>query len=334
MKPSNYNVRTTLPGKLLPLFLVAGLTLSARPQSQRQSAPEEPLRLTAELVVTDAQVLSKKTGLVVNGLALENFSLYEDGVKQRITHFSQDKLPLSIVLLLDVSGSVFPTIDRVRDEGLRALRQLKPDDEIAIIVFGLWAKVFQDFTRDRELIAKRVADIGGIGPWISERTYIDEAIYQAANHMAQASNPDSRRIIITITDNLSNQLLGGGHSETDARKALLQAGVTVSGLVVGDFEKVAGEYRKKNVILKDSVGNYVKETGGIVLAVDKDDAVTKLAALIERLRTRYSFGYTSQNEKRDGKFRKIKLRVSPEIEHRVGGMSVITRTGYYAPARK
>ena len=119
-------VRKTFHRRLLSVVLLAGLTLSVRPQSQQQSAPDEPIRLKAELVVIDAQVLVKKTGAVVNGLARENFSVYEDGVKQQITHFSQDKLPLSIVLLLDVSGSVMPAVNQVRDSGLKALSELKP----------------------------------------------------------------------------------------------------------------------------------------------------------------------------------------------------------------
>jgi VWFA-related protein len=323
-------VRNTLHGHLLPLLLFVGLTLPVVPQSKQQTATDEPIKLSAELVTLDAQILSKRTGAVVGGLVRENFSLSEDGVKQKITHFSQDKLPLSILLLLDVSGSVSPIINRVRDEGLRALRQLKPGDEVALMVFGMWAQVFQDFTRDRQLIAKRVADIGGIGPWISEGTYIDEALYQAAKHLARASNPNSRRIVIIITDNLSNQQVGLAHSEQDALGALLETGATVSGLVVGDFAKVVSDYQKQGFLIRDSIGNFVKETGGIVLPVDQDDAVTKLAALIERLRTRYSFGYTSRNEKRDGRFRKIKLTISPEVEHREGNVVIITKSGYYS----
>jgi len=98
------------------------------------------LKLSTELVVVDAQVLSKKTGSPVNGLTERDFVLYEEGVKQRITHFSQDKLPLSILLLLDVSGSVMPAINQVRDSGLRALNELKPGDEVAVMAFGAWRK--------------------------------------------------------------------------------------------------------------------------------------------------------------------------------------------------
>ena len=314
-------------------FAVMFPLLAVGSQSQQQTASDEPLKLSTELVIVDAQVLNKKSGAVVGGLPLADFTLYEDGTKQQVTHFSQDKLPLSIVLLLDVSGSVMPIINRVRDEGLVALDQLKPNDEIAVMVFGKWADLFQDFTKDRQLVAKRIGDIRWIGPWIQEGTHIHEAVYQAARHLTTASNPGSRRVIIIVTDNMSNQPMALPHSQSEAMASLLESGVSLFGLVVGDFSALARDYLAKGWILSDSIGNYVNETGGVAVQIDKDDAIAKLTALIERLRTRYSFGYTSRNQKRDGKFRRITLKVSPEVENREGGISIIARAGYYAPRR-
>lgn len=311
-------------------FALIWPTIVAAIQSSTQNPPDEPLKISTQLVVVDAQLLSKKTGAVVTGLEREHFSLYEDGVKQRITHFSQDKLPLSVVLLLDVSGSVKPVIDRVRDEGIAVLRQLKPDDEVSIVIFGMWATVLQDFTKDRQRIAKRIGDIESIGPWIQEGTHIPEAVYEASNHLAKSATPDNRRVIIIITDNISNQR-ATGHSVPEAMESLLKSGVTVFGLVVGDFAALANEYFRKGWILQDSIGNYVNDTGGVALRVDQDDAIVKLASVIERVRTRYSLGYTPKNEKRDGKFRTISLKVSPEIEKRAGGITIFARKGYYAP---
>jgi VWFA-related protein len=258
------------------IFLVFALLVATTPsvtwQLQQPGATDEPIKLSTQLVVVDAQVLNKKTGAVVNGLAREYFTLYEDGVKQQITHFSQDKLPLSIVLLLDVSGSVQPVIDQVRDQGLRALNELKPGDEVALMAFGMWPTLLQDFTKDRQLIAKRIAAIELMGPWIREATYIHEAVYSAARHLAGASNPDSRRIIIMITDNLSNQPVARGHSKAEATEALLESGVVLSGLVVGDFNAVVDEYKKKGLTVDDSIGNHVDETGGITKRTGNSDS--------------------------------------------------------------
>src|SRR5258706_7000006 len=126
------------------------------------------------------------------------------------------------------------------------------------------------------------------GPWIREGTHIDEAVYEAAKYLAKASNPDSRRIVVIVTDNLSNQSALLGHSESDAMQQLHESGAAVCGLVVGDFNVTVNEYKKQGFILRDSIGGYFAETGGILSQVDKDDVTAKLARLIERLRSRYS----------------------------------------------
>jgi hypothetical protein len=89
---------------LLILIVIVGSPVFSLPQKSNEQ--DAPLRLSTQLVVVDAQVLSRKTRTPVNGLSERDFVLYEDGVRQQITHFSQDRLPLSIVLLLDVSASV------------------------------------------------------------------------------------------------------------------------------------------------------------------------------------------------------------------------------------
>ena len=318
--------------KLLALVaLVAAVGSPAFPQSQNSNTQDEPLKLSTQLVVVDAQVLSKKTGTPVNGLSERDFTIYEEGVKQQITHFSRDRLPLSIVLLLDVSASVMPVVEQVRNSGLRALNELKPGDEVALMAFGAWATVLQEFTRDRELIAAQVSFIDSMGPWIREGTHIDEAVFTAANYLAKASNPNSRRIIVVVTDNLSNQPPNFGHSEAQALQMLHEAGAAFCGLIVGDFDATAIEYKRKGFYLRNSIANFVAETGGILSQVDKDDVTAKLARLIERLRSRYSLGYTPLNAKRDGKFRNIKLKVATDIERRNGDVTIVARKGYFAP---
>lgn len=322
-------MKTTL-SRLLP-FLILCITANALTRLPSSQDPnDQPIRLRAELITIDAQVTRKKTGEVIGGLSQGDFTIYEDGIKQQITYFSQDKLPLSIVLLLDVSASVQPIINQVRDEGMLALRQLRPDDEVAVMAFGKWATVKQDFTKDRQLVMKRIQEIEWMGNWIREATHIDEAVYQAATYFGKAANPDRRRVIIIITDNQSNQPPALDHSESEALAQLLETGSSLSGLIVGDFAAAASKYRQHGEILRDSIANYVSETGGLVQPIEKSDAVEKLARLIERLRSRYSFGYTSQNAKRDGKFRKLKLTIAPGVENREGGIAIVTRKGYYA----
>jgi len=162
--------------------------------------------LTTDLVVVDAQVVNKKTGRTVGGLSREDFALYEEDVKQFVTHFSQDRLPLSVVLLLDVSVS--PAFSRMPESRLIAFPQLKPEDKIALMAFDAYAKVIQPLTQDKQLVAAKIKNPGeiisalrGTGPSQVCEKHIGDSIYQAALYLLNSANPFGRRTIIVVTDN-------------------------------------------------------------------------------------------------------------------------------------
>jgi hypothetical protein len=82
---------------------------------------------------------------------------------------------------------------------------------------------------------------------------------------------------------------------------------------------------------KHGVAKYLAEaTGGISIKVNQEDMLARLGEMIRRLRARYTIAYSSSNTGKDGRFRKIKLSVTPEVEKREGGVALITRKGYYA----
>jgi hypothetical protein len=103
----------------LLMSLLSILPSRALPIIQKQDAAGEAIKLRTELILLEADALSKKTGQAIDGLKKEDFTLYEDGVRQDITHFSKDKLPLSVLILLDVSGSVWPSVKKLREGALR-----------------------------------------------------------------------------------------------------------------------------------------------------------------------------------------------------------------------
>ena len=126
---------------LLSAFLLVPLVVCSPAQSQTNL--DEVIKTCNELVVVDAHAL-KRTGETVRGLNKEDFRLFEDGKEQEITHFSQDRLPMSILLLLDISGSTI--WEEIKDRTLRTFERLRPEDEIALMVFHTEAFLVQDFT--------------------------------------------------------------------------------------------------------------------------------------------------------------------------------------------
>jgi Ca-activated chloride channel homolog len=333
--------------RLLALSLLL-ITSAAYSQTEQKNRSSETIKLSTQLVVLDAQIVNKKTGRVVSGLAKEDFELYEDGVRQAITHFSQDKTPLSVVLLLDVSAS---TIKRqIKDGGLRALERLKRDDEVAFMPFSDYALVVQGFTKDKPLCAERIAkwfanDIGEIvvpedlKKLPRDGTHIADSIYQASEYLLKAANPDGRRVIIAVTDNWPWESWTL-HSKKEVTYQLFEAGSVVYGLITRSYSSgwvyralgynplvpLANKLRNKG----GKVDLYADVTGGAVLDGRNRKAEERLADLIGLLRSRYTFGYVSSNQNRDGTFRKIQLKVSPEVEKREGKIAILTRKGYYA----
>jgi VWFA-related protein len=303
-----------------------------------QNPVDETLKLSTDLVVLDAQILNKKTGAPIGNLKKEDFAIFEDGVKQEITHFSQDRLPLSILLVLDTSGSVWDAINEMRDKTVESLEHLKESDEVAVMATASHTQIIQDFTTDRKLIAEKIQSIDkkSLG---RDGILLHEALYQAALHMNKASNPVSRRVVLVITDNLSTQKIGQGHSETEALNELYEAGSVVCGLNISSLNETILKfdpffYAVKPFLFRGDIKKYADKTGGIVLKSSKEDLTDKLSALIGKLRTRYAIGYVSTNTKADGKYRKVNLQLLSETEKREGKTAIITRKGYYARKTK
>lgn len=250
----------------------------------RQSNQDEPIRLRGELVVLDAQVLHKKTALAVDKLVRDDFILYEDGVKQHISHFSQDKLPLSVVILMDVSGSVWPdrkSFERLMRGAFEAMKLLKQEDEVALMQFAAKATLLQPFTRDRDLVARALARLDGRG---QIGTRVDSGILGAADYIRLASNSDSRRVIIAITDDvtepdeLTTKVDAASYSyvERQALHDLYESGdVLCAILYKSDHTGIDNPHWKKGI-----AKHFAEATGGISIQTSQEDIPAKLYEMI------------------------------------------------------
>src|SRR5712672_2211248 len=92
------------------VFEVTVTSFSIMAWAQAQAPAEPVIRVSVDLVVVDTQVAHKKTGRPIGGLKREDFEVFEDGVRQEIVAFSQDRLPLSIVFLFDLTDTVRPVL--------------------------------------------------------------------------------------------------------------------------------------------------------------------------------------------------------------------------------
>jgi len=301
---------------ILSFVFAADICLGQRPSD------DDVVRINTDLVVLDALVIDKKTGHPVRDLKSMDFELLVDDVRQQITYFSEDQLPLSVVLLLDVSGSVVPFIEEIGVSARAALERLKPQDEVAVMAYAEETKLVQGFTKDRQLVTEKIIDASRVNT-IGRGTFFNDAIRSAVSVMEKAANPVSRRVILVVSDNISSEHGSDKHLVVD----LLESGIVVYGLVV---RGAIGKFiNMMTVGAMHGLDDYTQATGGELLGAKKKEVDARLAELINHLRARYSMGFKPPETTLDGRLHPIKLKLSSSTLKRNGKLTVRTRTGYY-----
>src|SRR5437667_7231200 len=168
----------------LSLFSVISLVLIATCGTcfSQDKEPTDVIRVNTDLVVFDAQVIDKKTKRIIGDLTKDDFEVTDGGLRQQISYFSRDELPLSVMLLLDVSGSVRPILHQIRDGALNALARFKPEDQVAVMPFANTSRLAQDFTKDRALVSQQI-EAATARERLGSGTLLGPALNKGALHM-------------------------------------------------------------------------------------------------------------------------------------------------------
>jgi len=363
---------------LLPLFLVTSLVLAALlfysaspvtsqtpnqnlnanigkpsqkanklpPRPAPGSNPESPadvVKVDVDLVKIDALVLQKNTARIVGGLNKEDFLLYEDGIKQEITHFSQDELPLSVLVAIDRGPACPHPIDVWSYEAHRAAREaidrLKLVDEIAVMTFTDSTKLIQPFTRNRIMIEQALNNIPAPAKTTNVAHCFNLMFADAAEHMLKASNPAGRRVIIVISSMTRLFDCSNGPSNRAAAGAIYESGAVVCAIipqviiqrVENALQTVATRVNKVVAANYMDLEYLANETGGEVLADKPKKLGPTFQTLIDHLRSRYNLAFVSTNKNRDGTTRKLKLDIDQARQKSQGKLVIKARRRYIAP---
>ena len=331
---------------LLLLLLIAQIPAPVSPQTrERTVAPSrserniktDVVKVDVDLVTVDALVLQKNTARVVGDLKQGDFVISEDGTKQSITHFSQDSLPLSVLLLIDRGGCLDPFSSEVRRAALNALPRLKPSDEVAVMTYHNHTELLQEFTQNRRLIEDA---LNHIPPHDEEANHcLNKAFDQAANYMVKAGNPVGRRVVIAITGVTQNFDCTDGPSGKAVTQSVFESGSVVCGIIPRSADQ-----RMENGIMRwatriggltgahsMNIQTLAEETGGEVLEDKPQNLESTFNTLVTHLRTRYSLAFVSTNKKRDGSLRKLKIDLAPATQKSQGKLVVKARRSYVSP---
>lgn len=291
----------------------------------RAEAPENEritpnLRIDTNLVLVPITVTTP-LNQIVTGMEKENFRLYEDKVEQEITYFASFDAPISIGLVFDASGSMGNKLHKSRQAAAAFFRTANPEDEFFLIQFNDRPQLVAPFTREVEEIQNRLTFTQAKG-----RTALLDAMYLAMQTLKKGRNP--RRALLVISDGGDNS---SRYTETEIRNLLKEADAQV--YAIGIFEPIGARGRTAEELAGPGLLSDLAEmTGGRHFPVDNLNDLPDIAAKIGlELRNQYVLGYISKNSNRDGKYRRISVKLNQP--RGLPPLRALHRQGYYAPTQ-
>jgi Ca-activated chloride channel homolog len=277
--------------------------------------PNERMRVDVNLVLVPVTVTDPLNRLVT-GLEKQDFFVYENNALQTLKSFSSEDAPVSIGIIFDLSGSMTDKINRARNSILEFLRTSNPQDEYFVIGFNDRPELITDFTNNIDNIETRLLTVKP-----GHRTALLDAIYFGLNKMKQAKN--ERKALLVVSDGGDNR---SRYTESEVRAVVRESDVQIYSIGIFDQYAPTREEQLGPILLHD----VSEETGGQLFRVDDlgdmADIATKISA---ELRNQYVLGFKSDDAKRDGKWRKLKVKLVPP--EGLPQLTVHARTGYYAP---
>ncbi|OFV92574.1 MAG: hypothetical protein A3H95_06680 [Acidobacteria bacterium RIFCSPLOWO2_02_FULL_64_15] len=293
----------------------AAVGAGIRPSAQQRPVPDPPrFEAGVELTTVNATVTGAD-GHLVTGLARDLFEIYEDGRRQTITQFTNERVPVSLGVLLDISDSMFgKRIEDARAAVDRFLFDLLgPNDEFFILAFNHQPHVLTRWTREADLV-RRVLD--GLTPSGSTATY--DALMASMPLVNQRSR--QRAALVLISDGADT---GSNATRRDLRSAFLRSDAFVYAVAIDSPDRRPINTRVDVQALREITA----ENGGRTEVVQNSgDLAAATARIAEELNSQYLLGYTSTRGA-DGAFHSIRVRVSGT------GYRVRARTGYVAIPR-
>ena len=152
-----FRTRPTKTLSLILLFVIFNFGIRAQDRQSRDQ--DEPIRLNSDLVTVTASATGPNAA-AVKTLKAEDFFIYENGVKQKISHFAATEEPFSLLLLLDISGSTREEIALIKRAARNFLGELRFDDRVSVIVFSRDSELIADFSDARSAVASSIDNIG------------------------------------------------------------------------------------------------------------------------------------------------------------------------------
>jgi len=294
---------------------------SGSPQDTRERQQGYTIGVNVDLVVVHTTVLDK-SGHFVSDLKKEDFRIYEDGIAQTISLFSQEDVPVSLGIVIDTSGSMRNKIDNVNKAALAFIKASNPQDEVFLIGFNDQVELLEDYTSDLEAIADALDNI-----IVSGGTALYDAIHLAVAKAQKGIKP--KKAIILISDGEDRDSY---YKLEEMTNKVQESDVQVYsvGFLNPIPEKGLFGRWSKSVPEKahDALQLISEDTGAKAFFPQRVSEIDRIVSEVAyELRNQYSIGYISANTSRDGFYRRLKVEIDPA---KAAGRLIRYRRGYTA----
>ena len=312
----------------------SGTQTQAKKGPPKKTEPEQDnpkgqtaISISVDLVNLQALVTDKK-GNIITGLHPENFTVYEDNVKQDITHFAPVEASITSVLLVDFSKMVEWFIQDVWNSIYTFADSLRQGDWTAVIGYDLRPTILTDFTQKRSELMDALARFNT--PAFRESNLCDAIIFT----LDRVEEIDGKVAVILVSTGLDTF---SQHTWDEALNKCKAANASVYSISVGQSVRLRYNIDDITWTMADNRLRSIAElTGGDAYFPRFEAELPSIFKNISNsLRNQYSLAYASSNPKRDGKFRKIRIEARADVNHdgKPVLLKVQTRQGYLALAR-
>ena len=298
------------------------VNITPRPKTapKAEVLPKSDIRTDVNLVLIPVTV-TDPLNRFVTGLEKEYFKVYEDKKQQIITQFSSEDAPISVGVLFDCSGSMGQKLRQSREAVAQFFKTANPEDEGFLVQFHDTAELAMPFTNNLEEIQNHLQFTQSKG-----MTALLDAIYLSIHEMKKAKNP--RKALLIISDGGDNN---SRYTESEIRNLVKEADVQI--YAIGIYEPMSSRARTPEesngpALLRE----LAEQTGGRQYEVENLSELPDIAAKIGmELRNQYLLGYSSSNQEKDGKYRRVEVKlVQP---HGMPLLRAFWRMGYNAPGK-
>jgi Ca-activated chloride channel homolog len=290
---------------------------SSSASGQDKSLIDKGVVITNTDLITFTVTVTDTYGRYVSGLGKNAFTILDEKKPQEITFFSDDDAPVSVGVIFDVSGSMSgDKIKRARDALSKFVQTSHNSDEYFLIAFNSRAQLLLDKTRDGNAVLDKLTFVQ-----TRNNTALYDACYLGVEKVQRGAHP--KRALLLISDGQDNN---SRYTFGELRRLLKESDVTLYGVGILSGNDAGSQMGMEGQGILDELASV---SGGKAFFprsnAEMDDIFEQIAL---ELRHQYSIGYKPVNFTNDGRWHKIKVKVTPP--RGLPRLFVRSKEGYYA----